>query len=91
MEKGIKETKELIEAMGEAAVLGKKISKLLKEHGVSPMLLAAISDIADALPEIQEGIEGVKEVPAELKDLEESEVLEIIGALYSEAKKLNEA
>ena len=89
--KDIKETKELIVAMGEAAVVGKKISKLLKEHGVGPMLLVAIKDIADALPEIQEGIEGVKEVPSELKDLEEGEVLEIIGALYNEAKKINEA
>ena len=89
--KDIKETKELIEAMGEAAVVGKKISKLIKEHGVGPMLLVALKDIADALPEIQEGIEGIKEVPAELKDLEESEVLEIIGALYNEAKKINEA
>lgn len=85
--KSIKETKELLEAMGTAAALIKKIAK----DGITASDLVHIKDIADALPVLSEGIKDIKEVLEELKDLDEVEVLEIIGAIYEQSKKINEA
>jgi hypothetical protein len=82
-----KETTELLEVMGTAAALIKKIAK----DGVNAADLIHIKDLADLLEPMKEAIEGIKDVPAELKDLDEAEVLGLIGTIYNQAKKINEA
>jgi ABC-type proline/glycine betaine transport system permease subunit len=84
--KSVKETVELIEGMGEAA----KIIKLIAKDGITAADLIHIQSIASALPIIKDAVEGLKEIPSELKDLDETEVLEIIAAIYGQAKKINE-
>lgn len=85
--KSIKETLEMLEGMGEAAAIVKKIA----EGGLSIADLAHIKDVAAALPVMKEAVDGADEIPAELKDLDKVEVTQIIGAIYSQAKKINKA
>ena len=87
MIKGVKETVELLEGMGAAAALIKKIAK----DGLSVSDLVYLKELSDSLPEFKAAVEGADEIPAELKELDESEVLQIIGTIYSQAKKINEA
>lgn len=87
MKKGIVETLEMLEGMGTATALVKKIVK----DGLSPALILRLKEVADALPEFKEAVEGAEEIPAELKDLDEVEVVEIIGTIYKQSKKINEA
>ena len=86
-EKGIVETIEMLEGMGTAAALVKKIVK----DGISPALLLRLKEVSDAMPEFKEAVEGADEIPAELKDLDEVEVVQIIGSIYAQSKKINEA
>jgi hypothetical protein len=84
--KSVKETKELLVGMGEAT----KIIKLIAKDGLSMADIVHIKAIADSLPILKSAVEGISEIPAELKDLNEVEVLEIIGCIYEQAKKINE-
>jgi hypothetical protein len=81
----VKETLELLDGMGTAAALIKKIVK----DGLSPALILRLKEIADAMPEFKEAVDGVDEIPAELKDLDEAEVVQIIGSIYAQSKKIS--
>ena len=85
--KSIKETKELLIGMGEATAIIKKIAK----GGITASDLIHIKSIADSLPILKDAVEGISDIPSELKDLDEVEVLEVIGVIYEQAKKINEA
>jgi len=85
--KSIKETLELLNGMGTASAIIKKIAK----DGLTIADLVAIKDIAAALPEFKDAVEGAGEIPEELKDLDGAEQMQIIGAIYEQAKKINEA
>ena len=83
--KSIEETLELLEGMGTAAALIKKIVK----DGLSPALILRLKEIADAMPVFKDAVDGAEDIPAELKDLDEAEVVQIIGSIYAQAKKLS--
>lgn len=87
MKVSIKESKELLAAMGTASALIKKIAK----DGINAADLVHLKSIADSLPELSEGFKGISEIPKELKDLDEAEVLELLGTLYAQAEKINKA
>jgi len=87
MKVSIKESTELLVAMGTASALVKKIAK----DGINAADLVHLKSIADALPEISEGFKGVSGIYRELKDLDEAEVFELLGTLYAQAEKINEA
>lgn len=93
----IKETKEIIAAMGEGAVTGKKLVVVVKkilENGVNPADLIHLAELRDAMPDtavIMAGVNDADVALEELKDLDQSELIEIIGELYKEAKRFNEA
>lgn len=84
----IKETKELIEGLKQCAVIIKKIAG---DKKINIADLAHIKDVADAMPAITAAVKDVEKMKEELKDLDQGEVLEIIGALYSAADELNKA
>jgi len=80
-ERGIKETTEVLDAMGALAVLVYKAQKnadgvqeigaeIAKQLMVSPQTIQALKDAAD----------GIKEVPAEMKDLTLGETFELVAA-----------
>jgi len=84
--KSVKETKELLTGMGEAT----KIVKLIAKDGINAADLLHIQAIAASLPIMKDAVEGIDQIPAELKDLDETEVVEIVGCIYAQAKKINE-
>ena len=85
---GIKETKELIEALGKLGVAGKKIAKD-KKIGVDD--IAHIVSLASEADDLLAGFKGLDVMLEELKDLDEAEVLAIIGELYKQAEAINKA
>jgi len=97
MKLGIKETKEVIAAMGEGAITGKKAVNVLKKilvDGLSITDMIYIQELIDATPDmaiIQAGIDDAGKALEEMKDLDQAEIMEVIGALYTEAKRFNEA
>lgn len=97
MKKGIKETTEMLEGMGEATVTLKKLAAVFekaKENGFGAEDLVHLSSIMAAAPDVSKitaAVDGADEIPEELKDLDKAEVLSIIGTIYSEADRVNKA
>ena len=85
--KSIKETLELLEGLGEVAVAAKKIAK---DGKVNADDLKVLMDLALNAEKLSSAVSGVSEVPSELKDLDESEVMEIIKTIYLISAKVNE-
>lgn len=94
MSLGIKETKEIIEGMGEAAVTLKKLKEVfdaVKANGIGAEDIVHLSKLIDAAPDfskLEAAVEDADKALDELKDLEKAEVLDIIAALYKEAERL---
>lgn len=84
----IKETKELIQTLGKLAVVGKKIVAD-KKVGVDD--ITHIVSLATEANVILEGFKGLDIMMEELKDLDQTEVLEIIRELYVQADAINKA
>lgn len=94
MSLGIKETKEIIAGMGEAAVTLKKLKEVfdaVKDGGIGAEDLVHLSKLIDAAPDtakLTAAMDDADKALEELKDLDKTEVLEIIEALYKEAERL---
>ena len=94
MSLGIKETKEIIAGMGEAAVTLKKLKEvfdLVKENGIGAEDIVHLSKLIDAAPDFTKlnvAVDDADKALEELQDLDKAEVLEIIGDLYKEAERL---
>lgn len=94
MSLGIKETKEIIAGMGEAAVTLKKLKEvfdLVKENGIGAEDIVHLSKLIEAAPDVAKVNAAVKDADKaleEMKDLDKAEVLELIGDLYKEAERL---
>lgn len=87
MEVGIKETKEVLKAIEPVLVSVKKIAK----DGITAADLVHLIDLVQELEKIAEGVKGIDKVPAELQDLDQAEVMELIGAGYAIADAINKA
>lgn len=83
----IKETKELLEALGEIAVTVKKVAK----DGIKVDDISHLVALAQKMDVIVDGAKGADEIPKELKDLDQTEVLEIIGQIYQISDSINKA
>lgn len=84
----IKETKELIQALGKLGVAGKKIASD-KKIGIDD--ITHIVNLASQANDILEGFKGLNVMLEELKDLDQAEVIEIVGELYKQAEAINKA
>lgn len=84
--KSIKETKELLAGLGKVAVAAKKIAA---DGKVNASDLVTLMDLIKDVSVISEGLKGAGEIPAELKDLDEVEVLEIIACIYKISDEIN--
>jgi hypothetical protein len=84
----IKETKELLVALGLVAVAARKIGK---DKKISIDDISALIDLSKDMDKLAEGVQGAGEIPSELGDLDESEVMEIIAGLYKISKDINKA
>lgn len=83
----IKELMELLDALGILGVAGKKIAK----DGIGVDDLAHVIELGSKLEQILDGFKGLKKIGEEIKDIEQDELLQIIGKVYSLVDKINEA
>lgn len=79
----IKETSEFLEALKVAAVA---IAKIAKDKKVNAEDLPVLIELATEFETLVSGLSGLSEVPTELKDLDEAEVIALISKIYSIAK-----
>lgn len=80
MEKGIKESKELLQ--GVMTVAGVMVSQL--KDGFQLTDLPSIFSRLGYNKKIQTALEGVKEIPSEIKDLDTSEIIELSMVIMAE-------
>lgn len=94
---GIKETLEALDAMGEASVTGKKVVMAVKEalkNGFGAEDIAILSKLFDAMPDmdvINAGIKDADKIAEEAKDLDQQEIIQLVGSIYANADKFNKA
>lgn len=79
--KEIKETKELFAGL---ALVAKATKKIIADKKVNAEDIPHVIDLAKESPTLVAAVEGVSEVPAELKDLDKEELLELIMLVYKE-------
>lgn len=87
MEKGIKEISELLDGVKLLAVSGKKIAK----DGISAEDVAHVVTLFTNFNTIVEAYKGLGEASEEIKNLDQSEVIEIIGKLYEIVRDVEKA
>ena len=86
MSLGIKETKEIIEGMGEAAVTGKKVVDIVKaalKDGFGVEDLALLGTLIGAMPDTSKLDAAAKDADKaleEMKDLDKSEIMDLASA-----------
>jgi len=81
----IKETKELLDGLEIAA---KAIAKIAKDKKINAEDLPVLISLATDFEKLVAAFSGLGEVPAELKDLDEAEVIAIISKLYAIGKSV---
>jgi hypothetical protein len=87
MEKGIKEISELIDGLALIGEQAKKISK----GGIGVEDIAHLVKLAQEFEVLKDAFGGLKEAGEEIKDLDQSEIIAIIGKLYELVKKVEKA
>lgn len=85
--RGIKETLELVSALGLIATTAKKIAK----DGLGVDDLVHLVDLGKQFDVLMDGFKDLDVLAEEIKDLDQDEVIQIIGALYSVVSKVNKA
>ena len=85
---GIKEIKELIAGMEVATIA---IKKVMKDGKVDLSDSSVVIELGMQFPVIMAAIEGIGQIPAEAKDIDAQEAIEIVQALYAGVKKVQEA
>lgn len=81
VKKDIKETKELFAGL---ALVAKATKKIAEDKKVDGNDIPHVIDLAKDAPILIAAVDGIKEVPAELKDLSKEELLELIMLVYKE-------
>ena len=82
----IKETKELLEGLGKVAVAAKKIAA---DGKVNAEDLSVLIDLVTDVDSLSAAVKDAGDIPSELKDLDQAEVLEIINLLYTISDEVN--
>lgn len=83
----LKETMELVKALELIGVKGKEILK----DGIDSNDIVPAIELLKEINVIVEGIKDVKEIGAEMKDLDQEELLQLGMAMFSLYKKIKEA
>ena len=84
-QKTIAETLELLQGLEIAA---KAIAKISKDKKVNAEDLPTLVELASEFETLVKAFSNLQEVPEELKDLEESEIIAIITKVYSIGKSV---
>lgn len=83
----IKETKEMIAALGELAFLA---GQVLKDGKVSMSDASLLPSMVNKYPVLAAGVTDVDKVIEEIKDLDQTEVLDLVVAMYAAVNKFKE-
>lgn len=86
--KSIKESKELIKGV---EVVGVAAVKIFADGKVNLADLPHLAELAKNLDVVIAGAEGAGEIPAEVKDLDQAELIELGTAAFALVKALKEA
>ena len=87
MKEDIKETKEMLDAL-ELIVLS--CVKIMKDGKIRIDDLKIFFDLLKDIDKIKDGFVGIKEIPKEVKDIDEQELIEIGLAVYKIVEKVKE-
>lgn len=87
-EKGIKE---LLEAIKGITLLGVETKKIMKDGKVNLDDITSLQRLFEQKQTIFDAVEGVKEIPAEAKDLSAAEVVALVQALLDAFKEIKAA
>jgi hypothetical protein len=89
--KGIKETQEaLIAVLKVAEIIVPHLKDGFQANQDLPAIFNAWMSDAEFQAKLKAGIEGIHEVPAEIKDISVGEGIALVGAIYPEVVKLLE-
>lgn len=87
-EKGIKELNEVFDALD---VVAEFAGGILSNGKIGPEDIDDLVGLATKFGTLQEGVKGAKEALEEGKDLDQSEVLALIGRVYQTVEKFASA
>lgn len=87
-EKTIKETKELFQGLGAVAKTAKAVAK---DGKVDFSDISHVVELAKNSSVLVEAVKDIDQIPAELKDLEKDELLEIIMLVYKQVSEVEAA
>lgn len=87
MSLAIKEVKEVFKGLELLGVAAKKISK----DGIDWSDLNHLVEVAKDFDILDEAVKGMKDIPAEVKDLDEQEIVEIVGSVFVLIKAIKNA
>jgi hypothetical protein len=86
--KQVKEIKELLKGLEVVGVAGVKIAA---DGKVSIEDLAHIVALAKQIDVLSAAVAGLGEIDDELKDLDQAEIIELVGAVFALVKAIKEA
>lgn len=86
-----KSIKEIKEALAGVELLGVSGVKIFADGKVNLADLPVLADLAKNLDVLIEGVKGADQIPAEAKDLDQAELIELGTLAFNLVKKLKEA
>lgn len=86
--KQVKEVKELLKGLEVVGVAGVKIAA---DGKVGLDDLTHLVELAKQIDVLTAAVQGVNEIDDEIKDLDQAEIIELVGAVYGLAKALKDA
>lgn len=84
----IKEMKELVAGLELLLVSGKKV---MADGKLGVADLPAAMELFQKMNVLIDAVVGIKEIPAEVKDLSQEEMVELVALMYGMVKKVKEA
>jgi hypothetical protein len=84
---GIKETKEMINMLGELAFTA---GVVMKDGKVNAADLTALPGLVTKFPIFEAGVADIDKTLEEMKNLDQMEVMELIGAIYAAVNRFSE-
>lgn len=94
MEKGIKETQELLTGIKELVKLGKKLRDIVKDGidtGDIPAAFNLVKEQSEKFEIYEAAFEGIGDVKAELEDLSKEEILGLFMQVIESVKEIEKA
>lgn len=86
-QKGIKELSELLAAV---EIIGVAVKKVMKDGKVDFSDAQIVVELGSQFPTLIAAVEGIKEIPAEVVEIDSVEAIELVTKLYAIAKKIQE-